>query len=197
MHQLNLNNFPTVKQYNNTKWWDRDGCYTSSYFRIKEYINKEDGLKIISKSYTVYGSKITTSSKRLTLILNGKHKCVCCSAELSHFHIERARYDITGAFYLAPYATLANGKEVLLTWDHKIPRALGGSDHFDNSQIMCVKCNNEKGSQADALIAEIIKKTPHLITKDRLNKALKKNKNNLSIINTIAVIKQIIDNMEK
>jgi 5-methylcytosine-specific restriction endonuclease McrA len=31
------------------------------------------------------------------------------------------------------------------TVDHVVPKSKGGSDNFDNLQLLCRKCNNDKG----------------------------------------------------
>lgn len=46
------------------------------------------------------------------------------------------------------YRCVRCGKAKDLTIDHIIPRALGGSDHEDNLQAMCAKCNSKKGASA-------------------------------------------------
>lgn len=198
MHQYVLNDFPTARQHKQTKWWKRDDFYQATYLRIKERISVKDGLALIGQSYVMYGAKITTDSKRLRLIQNKKYMgCVCCGAKLTHFNIERQRSDTNGFFCLAPYATMENGREILLTWDHIVPKALGGSDHGDNSQIMCMKCNNEKGSTADDLIDQLISQAPHLVSQCRLNKALQKNKNNASLVKMLKMIIKLVNEIKK
>jgi hypothetical protein len=43
------------------------------------------------------------------------------------------------------YGFTAEGKEMMLTNDHIIPKALGGADSQENLQCMCWRCNNKKG----------------------------------------------------
>lgn len=38
---------------------------------------------------------------------------------------------------------------VRLTWDHIVPKTLGGSNSVNNRQTLCTKCNLKKGSSLD------------------------------------------------
>lgn len=192
MHQFELPEIESRRQFSKVKWWKRDCFYKTAYVRIKENISVGDGLAMIGKPVVMFGSKITTNSKRLLLIKNKGQECACCGAKLSHFHIEHQRGDALSYFILSPYATTDEGKEVLLTWDHIVPKAIGGTDHGDNSQVMCMKCNNEKGCSTDNLIFQIIKRTPHLISPIRMKKALNRNSKNKAIVKMINAISQTI-----
>lgn len=198
MHQYILNDFPSARDHRQTKWWKRDDFYQATYVRIKERIPVDEGIVLIGKSCIMYGAKITTTSRRLKLVKYKENKgCSCCGAKLTHFNVEHQRGQVDGVFCLAPYATMENGREILLTWDHIVPKALGGSDHSDNSQIMCMKCNNEKGSNADELIDKLILQNPNIISHTRLKKALKKNKNNASLVKMLKMITNLVNEMEK
>jgi hypothetical protein len=39
---------------------------------------------------------------------------------------------------------IRDGDEVMLTWDHLLPKSLGGSNRMENAQCMCFTCNNHK-----------------------------------------------------
>jgi len=40
----------------------------------------------------------------------------------------------------------AQGREVLMTHDHIVPRSKGGKNHISNVQTMCAPCNSKKGN---------------------------------------------------
>lgn len=71
--------------------------------------------------------------------------CVECGIEGKFFakekHIEINNY------HFNLYAVDVDGIEVLMTKDHIIPKSRGGSDHIDNYQPMCRRCNKEKGNK--------------------------------------------------
>lgn len=48
------------------------------------------------------------------------------------------------------YHVAADGKLIMMTQDHILPKSRGGSDEIDNLQTMCETCNHNKGSQLDS-----------------------------------------------
>jgi hypothetical protein len=49
-------------------------------------------------------------------------------------------------------------KNVVLEWEHKIPKSRGGSDSVKNATLACHKCNQDKGSLTPAEWLEVVKK---------------------------------------
>jgi 5-methylcytosine-specific restriction endonuclease McrA len=47
------------------------------------------------------------------------------------------------------YRCVKCGTHLELTIDHKIPRALGGTDDLDNLQTMCFTHNTSKGTRVE------------------------------------------------
>jgi len=82
---------------------------------------------------------------------NGMACCVC-GIKGDRFYKER-NFTVggkstadNGEYHFNLYAIDSEGDEVLMTKDHIIAKALGGSDHVPNMQPMCTVCNNTKGS---------------------------------------------------
>ena len=80
--------------------------------------------------------------------------CVGCGKVGEVWILEKDLCDVNSAPHLALYAVVKNkGSQkdglTLMTRDHIIPRAHGGSDAQINSQTMCCNCNNDKGCSLD------------------------------------------------
>lgn len=75
-------------------------------------------------------------------------KCVKCGLEGKYFCLERNHGSNRSHFNL--YAVANDGKEILMTKDHIIPKSLGGKDAISNYQTMCALCNVAKGNSVGA-----------------------------------------------
>ena len=84
-------------------------------------------------------------SVKLQMFRQRKIQCVECGIVATHWHFERHKNDTVMPFYINLYAAVG-ADEVMLTWDHKIPRSLGGSNDLANAQCMCATCNSRKGN---------------------------------------------------
>lgn len=89
------------------------------------------------------GRSFKRTSQRLVLFRQN-HICVDCGIEGTVFVLESAHKDITPHMNL--YAVDADGKMILMTKDHILPRSKGGKDLMDNYQTMCQPCNAYKGN---------------------------------------------------
>lgn len=90
----------------------------------------------------------TTSNRLLTYFCYGVECCVPgCRVAGQYFAIERAINQRTSKYHLNLYGVDANGCEVMMTSDHKLPRSKGGSDSITNRQPMCHPHNMKKGNQ--------------------------------------------------
>ena len=121
---------------------------SQSYFRFAKlrlgkvlpHINKKcNKLKLTDKiSVNTYSVRLRTFKKSIV--------CVWCGVKATHFWVERCHNGNTKKFHLNMYSIKSNGKEVLMTRDHIIPKSKGGSNSLDNMQTMCVECNQRKGN---------------------------------------------------
>lgn len=93
------------------------------------------------------GDIIKGNSQRYQTFFTKGTKCVCCGIEGKYFAKEKVFRD--KSYHLNLYAIDENGKEVLMTKDHILPKSKGGQDHVDNYQPMCVRCNKAKGNNIE------------------------------------------------
>lgn len=95
------------------------------------------------------GDLIKGNSQRLQTFFTRGMKCACCGIEGKYFAKEKDCNAVS--YHLNLYAIDDNGKEVLMTKDHIIPRSKGGKNCIGNYQTMCVYCNMEKGNKFNKL----------------------------------------------
>src|SRR5271167_3689411 len=88
----------------------------------------------------------TKAKTKLKMFKNGQITCVKCGLEGSHWHIERAVNDLVMPFSINLYA-MKGYEEVMLTFDHILPKSMGGSNHLSNAQCMCEPCNHKKANK--------------------------------------------------
>jgi len=97
-----------------------------------------------SPKIDIDGHMVKTSTNRLLTYMSGT-TCVRCGMKGEFFAVEE-----NGS---GPHLNLygyKNGKEILITSDHIVPKANGGADTFNNRQCMCVICNMEKDCEMPA-----------------------------------------------
>ncbi|MCK9597087.1 HNH endonuclease [Candidatus Pacearchaeota archaeon] len=127
---------------------------------VRVGVRKED------HSFELKGHKLK-NSQRYQLFKSKGLKCVCCGLEGKVFYFEKPNGQTT--YHLNLYGFF-NGKEILFTKDHIIPRAKGGKDQLENYQTMCTVCNGIKESLIKIDIPHI---TCNLKTKEELEIAYK------------------------
>lgn len=89
------------------------------------------------------GHRIKMTSSRLrTFSLRGL-KCVDCARVGQVFYKEKDPR--AQSYHLNLYAVDPDGREVLMTKDHILPKFWGGINHISNYQTMCTECNGAKG----------------------------------------------------
>ena len=130
--------------------------------RVK-LLDLDNGLELIeqlsnNKPVEALGYEFTKKSTRLRLFQNGHLFCCKCGVEGTHWYIERDLRNGHDRFGLQFYGKNKAGQEVMLTWDHIIPKSMGGNDSLSNAQTMCLACNAGKGNECDEqLIAHLDK----------------------------------------
>jgi hypothetical protein len=125
----------------------------------------EEGMYVINhiKQKNLHGVEVEgitdPQSTRIRMIANGQTACVKCGLKGNHFYIERHKKDLASKYSLNLYALTEDGFEVMMTWDHIIPKSLGGSNRLWNAQCMCQKCNAAKGNYLS--LAELVEIGSH------------------------------------
>jgi hypothetical protein len=112
----------------------------------------EEGFALISnpdKPYIKINKRRVkvSGSQRLECFLTHGVKCVTpgCTNEGSFFAVEKHKKAHEGSYHLNLWGITEDGKEVLMTRDHRTPKMFGGEDTLENSQTMCCYCNWDKG----------------------------------------------------
>jgi len=73
--------------------------------------------------------------------------CVSCGLKGTYFAKERHwSAPPSTPYHYNLYGVNSEGVEIMLTRDHIIPKALGGTNGLDNSQTLCEVCNTKKGA---------------------------------------------------
>jgi len=99
------------------------------------------------RAYRNYSDrKVWMARKRYKVFLESTDCCIC-GLEGQFFALEQQK-DQKGrkVWFFNLYGRCKDGKEILFTQDHAIPKSRGGSNELDNLQTMCSPCNNSKGN---------------------------------------------------
>ena len=97
---------------------------------------------------TVFDVNVYLDSNRYKMFQEKGVTCAHCGREGKLFIMEKHLLnDVSPHFNL--YAIDPNGKLVLMTKDHIIPKSKGGSSKLSNLQPLCSKCNNKKGNRME------------------------------------------------
>jgi 5-methylcytosine-specific restriction endonuclease McrA len=115
-------------------------------FEILEKINFEGHIKMD-------GDILKASSLRYKTFHKG-HTCVSCGLEGLYFAKERTQGSKEEIYHLNLYGITPEGKEMLMTKDHILPKSKGGTDDLDNLQTMCHRCNGKKGNKTPVELQE-------------------------------------------
>lgn len=123
--------------------YKRIGQYTlAEVLPFVELSNRNDKVK---RDYD--GHMVKMGSQRYQLFATKGVTCVECGIEGIYFGLERIdnkNQNMERISYHFNLYGLRNGKEVLITKDHIVPKSKGGKNHLINYQVMCFDCNLEK-----------------------------------------------------
>ncbi len=111
------------------------------------YEHRIPGSDYLGQRREYLGESVSMASHRLQTFSCHGIKCVGCNLEGQFFAIERYPQDVS--YHLNLYSLDIDGKEILMTKDHIIPRSKGGKDVLTNYQTMCSPCNIQKGSKVN------------------------------------------------
>lgn len=92
--------------------------------------------------------QVRIKSRRLMLFMHKGSNCVLCGVEGVYFALERHvhKNGCQDNPHFNLYGCTKDGREILMTKDHILPRAQGGSNKLKNLQTMCTRCNGKKGN---------------------------------------------------
>ena len=118
-----------------------------SFILYKERYDVDDVLGRVGEGhYIQMGDKIVCANTRTIKCFKYKGtKCVSCGRKGEFFKL--VKYDHLEYYHLWLFARHEKHGVVLMTKDHIIPKSRGGTDGFDNLQVMCACCNSRKGSE--------------------------------------------------
>lgn len=148
--------------------YERKGVFKPE--QILQFVVMPDELKKVKKGFKrgspefksrtereYKGQMIKMYSQRYQTFKETGSTCVRCGLKGAFFALETHRYN-SGfkRYHFNLYGIDDDGKEILITKDHIIPKARGGKDQLSNYQTMCSVCNLEKGSKClDRKLASI------------------------------------------
>lgn len=103
----------------------------------------EDVLGMVDQfAIILCGFRVKLTSDRIKTFNTCGVRCVTCGIEGTIFALEQpAGYTP----HLSLYAMDDQGRYVLMTKDHIVPKSKGGASNLSNYQTMCLPCNKEKG----------------------------------------------------
>ena len=128
--------------------------------------NREEVLPFIGQKKVFNGDEITLRGQRYQVFQQSLF-CANCGIEGLYFAKEKCAYKVAhqipgkgrhsyewvvspstkhfaNDWHLNLYAMREDGKEIMMTRDHIIPKAKGGPNTLENQETMCSKCNSNK-----------------------------------------------------
>jgi len=109
---------------------------------VLPYVTRERTRRLYEVSGQTY--RVRMDSLRYHTFLKGLD-CVNCKVVGAYFLLEQYEDVAESTAHFNLYADV-NGETILFTKDHIVPISKGGSDHINNLQTMCFRCNESKGN---------------------------------------------------
>ena len=99
-------------------------------------------------------------------------RCHFCGCEADRWVSVKGRKNKVGGPVLDLYATSNDGRVVLMTRDHIIPKSLGGKDCVENLRPACGPCNEDRSNEVTEEVIQFAKDHPELIDPHRIKQGL-------------------------
>ena len=106
--------------------------------QVRPYIPRQPNLVIYD------GDEMDLESQRYAVFKRDKCICIKCQLEAAYYAKEKSKGQENAKRWHFNLYGIKDGKEILFTKDHIVPKSLGGKDHLDNYQTMCSICNHRK-----------------------------------------------------
>lgn len=133
---------------------------TYSVEHVLDKLTTKSGNNIVRVDFD--GDLIKMNSQRYKLF---KYKgCTCVKCGLVGTFFAKEKSPAENVYHFNLYGLDKDGKEVMFTKDHILPKSKGGLDKLDNYQVMCEVCNREKGNKIEGVIIPVkflIQKVEH------------------------------------
>jgi 5-methylcytosine-specific restriction endonuclease McrA len=114
--------------------------------------------KMSAKENLVIGDVVVPlESKRYKCYARNGVTCVRCGKVAHYFAVEKAKLQDTNTYHLNLYHKTDEGREIMMTVDHILPKSRGGTDDLINLQPMCIICNNRKGNDLEGEQVDLLK----------------------------------------
>jgi hypothetical protein len=95
-----------------------------------------------------FGHMVKLTAERYRVYAEKGLQCPACGLTGIVFILERSKSQNTKKCHWNLYG-IKNGRLVMMTIDHIIPKSKGGLDIIENKQPMCIICNNKKGNNTN------------------------------------------------
>lgn len=92
-------------------------------------------------------------------------RCWECGIDGNCFVLNRGKNDEVRHPVLDLFSSTENGRYILMTRDHIIPRSLGGGDSVQNLRVGCTICNGARGNQMTDEDRQFMLQYPELVVR--------------------------------